>query len=53
MGTFARAADVLLGDEATPLPQTLRLLLTTEVWVAQAPEVIAAVAARLSVRPSR
>ena len=53
VGTVARAADVLLGDDATPLPQTVRLLLTTEVWGELAPEVSAALAARPFVRPLR
>jgi len=44
MSTFARVADVLLGDDATPLPAAPRLLAPTEVWGLLAPAVIDALA---------
>ena len=37
--TYARVADVLLGEDASPLPNQPRLLLPTEVWAMLAPEV--------------
>ncbi len=41
--TFARVADVLLGADATPLPdERVRLLMPTEVWALLGPEVIEA-----------
>lgn len=45
VSTFARVADVLLGEDATPLPAAVRLLLPTEVWGLLAPEVSEAFAA--------
>jgi len=30
--TFARTADVMLGADATPLPQAVRLLMPTDAW---------------------
>jgi amidase len=30
--TFARVADVLVGDDAKPLPKQIRLLMPTDVW---------------------
>ena len=39
VGTFARVADVLLGADATPLPQRVRLLRPTDVWGLLAAEV--------------
>ncbi len=42
VATFARVVDVLLGDDATPLPAQVKLLLPTEVWGLLAPEVVAA-----------
>lgn len=39
VSTFARVADVLLGDDPVPLPDAPRLLLPTEVWGLLAPEV--------------
>lgn len=32
VATFARVADVLLGDDAKPLPERVRLLAAREVW---------------------
>ncbi len=32
VATFARIADVLLGNDAAPLPQAVRLLAPSEVW---------------------
>jgi amidase len=32
VSTFARVADVLLGEDATPLPQRVRLLSPDDVW---------------------
>jgi amidase len=40
--TFARVAEVLLGADATPLPEQPRLLWPSEVWALLAPEVAAA-----------
>jgi amidase len=40
--TFARVADVLLGDDPQPLPATPRLLWPTELWALLASEVVAA-----------
>jgi amidase len=40
--TFARVADVLLGEDVTPLPARPRLLLPTDVWALLAPEVVEA-----------
>jgi amidase len=40
--TFARVADVLLGQDVTPLPARPRLLLPTDVWALLAPEVVEA-----------
>ena len=45
IGTFARVAGVLLGDDATPLPDAVRLLLPADVWELLTPEVSAALAA--------
>ncbi|MBT9489133.1 MAG: amidase [Rubrivivax sp.] len=42
--TFARVASVLLGSDAQPLPQRVRLLRPHEVWALLAPEVTAALA---------
>ena len=44
VSTFARVADVLLGDDTSPLPAALRLLAPTEVWDLLAPEVTEALA---------
>jgi len=44
VSTFARVADVLLGDDTTPLPAAPRLLTPTEVWGLLAPEVTEALA---------
>jgi amidase len=43
--TFARVADVLLGEDRQPLPKPVRLLLPTEVWALLGDEVQAALAA--------
>ncbi|WP_010464770.1 amidase [Acidovorax radicis] len=40
--TFARVADVLLGDDAAPLPPRVRLLLPTDVWALLDPTVVGA-----------
>jgi len=40
--TFARVADVLLGDDAAPLPPQVRLLLPTDVWALLDPTVVGA-----------
>ena len=40
--TFARVADVLLGADASPLPDPIRLLAPRDVWALLAPEVVAA-----------
>lgn len=38
IGTFARVADVLLGDDVAPLPAAPRLLRPTDVWALATPE---------------
>jgi len=38
VATYARVADVLLGDDPSPLPSKLRLLAPTDVWALLAPE---------------
>lgn len=38
IGTFARVADVLLGEDPAPLPATPRLLRPTDVWALATPE---------------
>ena len=45
VGTFARVADVLLGADATPLPQRVRLLRPADVWGLLTAEVSAALRA--------
>jgi amidase len=40
--TFARVADVLLGVDASPLPERVRLLAPTDLWGLLAPEVVEA-----------
>ncbi len=45
MGSFARVADVLLGEDASALPARPRMLLPTEVWGMLAPEVVEALSA--------
>lgn len=42
--TFARAADVLAGADAQPLPERIRLLAPTDVWGLLQPEPLAALA---------
>jgi amidase len=43
VATFARVADVLLGDDPAPLPiDRVRLLAPTDVWALLAPEVLEA-----------
>lgn len=42
--TFGRVADVLLGDDATPLPVRLRLLSPRDAWALVSAEVAAALA---------
>ena len=42
--TFARAADVLAGADAQPLPARIRLLAPTDVWGLLQPEPLAALA---------
>jgi amidase len=42
--TFGRVADVLLGEDATPLPPAVRLLAPRDAWALVAPEVAAALA---------
>ena len=37
IGTFARVADVLLGADATPLPERVRLLRPDDVWALAVP----------------
>lgn len=37
VGTFARVADVLLGKDAAPLPDQVRLLLPTDLWALATP----------------
>ena len=44
VATFARVADVLLGEDTSPLPAAPRLFAPTEVWGLLAPEVIDALA---------
>lgn len=36
--TFARVAEVLLGPDPSPLPETVRLLAPTDVWALAVPE---------------
>jgi amidase len=43
--TFARVADVLLGEDAAPLPDAVRLLRPADIWALLAPEVVEAFAA--------
>jgi amidase len=43
--SFARVADVLLGDDGAPLPAAPRLLRPTDLWTLLAPEVLEAFAA--------
>ncbi|MEQ1806830.1 MAG: amidase [Burkholderiaceae bacterium] len=45
IGTFARVADVLLGDDAAPLPAKPRLLAPTDVWALLSAPVLGALAA--------
>lgn len=40
--TFSRVADVLLGDDAAPLPPQVRLLWPTDVWALLDPAVVSA-----------
>ena len=42
LSTFARVADVLLGEDGAPLPATVRLLAPAEVWDLLDAEVLAA-----------
>ena len=42
IGTFARVADVLLGNDAAPLPDTVRLLVPNDVWSLLDADVLAA-----------
>ena len=42
IGTFARVADVLLGADATPLPERMRLLRPDDVWALAVPAAIEA-----------
>ncbi|MDQ0084275.1 amidase [Variovorax boronicumulans] len=42
IGTFARVADVLLGADATPLPERVRLLRPDDVWALAVPAAIEA-----------
>ena len=44
LSTFARVADVLLGEDGAPLPAAVRLLAPTEVWGLLDTEVLAALA---------
>ena len=46
--TFGRVADVLLGDDASPLPARVRLLRPTDVWGLLAAEVAVALAPALA-----
>jgi len=46
--TFGRVADVLLGDDASPLPARVRLLRPTDVWSLLADEVAIALAPALA-----
>ncbi|WP_291518484.1 amidase [Acidovorax sp.] len=45
--TFARVADVLLGDDATPLPDSVRLLAPADLWALATSE------ARKALAPAR
>ncbi len=45
VSSFARVADVLLGDDDTPLPAAVRLLRPTDLWALLTPEVTAALGA--------
>jgi amidase len=45
VATFARVADVLLGQDAAPLPAAVRLLVPGDAWDLLAPEVVDAFAA--------
>jgi amidase len=45
VATFARVADLLIGDDAAPLPATVRLLAPGDLWGLLAPEVVDALAA--------
>jgi amidase len=40
--TFARVADVLLGEDATPLPDVVRLLAPTDLWALPTPAALKA-----------
>lgn len=42
--TFARVADVLLGDDATPLPEAVRLLAPSDLWPLATPAATKALA---------
>ncbi len=44
IGTFARVADVLLGEDTTPLPAAVRLMAPAKVWGLLEGEVLAALA---------
>ena len=46
--TFGRVADVLLGEDASPLPARVRLLRPTDVWGLLADDVAAALAPALA-----
>ena len=46
--TFARVSEVLLGADAAPLPQAVRLLKPTDLWALLDPEVTAAQAEPLA-----
>ena len=45
VSSFARVADVLLGNDDTPLPAAVRLLRPTDLWALLTPEVSAALGA--------
>jgi amidase len=45
VATFARVADVLLGEDTAPLTQAVRLLLPTDLWALLAGDVVEALAA--------
>lgn len=45
VATFARVADVLLGEDTAPLPAAVRLLKPSEVWDLLEPDVLAALQA--------
>jgi amidase len=45
VATFARVADVLLGQDTAPLPAAVRLLAPGDAWALLAPEVVEALAA--------